>query len=443
MAQALHLLSPKGFRAAGVYAGIKSKNAPDVGLLICDRLAAATALFTTNPVFAASIKVGRQHIRAGKLRGVVVNAGNANACTGKQGERDALRMCAIAASVARCKPAEILPSSTGIIGHLLPMEKLERGIAEAGQNLGSSLEHATLFSEAILTTDTKRKTAAAQIKIGRERVTIAGVCKGSGMIGPRMALGTSRANIVNASKARGFQSPGLSSAARRAHRAAGATGAPRIPAHATMLAYLTTDAKLPSSVLNTLMASATDASFNAVTVDDHTSTNDTAVLLASGLGPTIRSAKEIAAFSAALNEVCESLARQIAADGEGATKVVTITVRRCKSVGVARAIARSIANSPLVKCAMNGNDPNWGRIVSAAGLANVPFDPDRCTLTLQGTKVFRAGRPLAFDAAAVSRKLAADEVLVDLDCAAGAAEATVWTCDLSKEYVAINADYHT
>jgi glutamate N-acetyltransferase/amino-acid N-acetyltransferase len=449
MAQALHLLSPKGFRAAGVYAGIKSKNAPDVGLLICDRLAAATALFTTNPVFAAPIKVGRQHIRAGKLRGVVVNAGNANACTGKQGERDALRMCAIAASVAGCKPAEILPSSTGIIGHLLPMEKLERGIAEAGQNLGSSAEHATLFSDAILTTDTKRKTAAIQIKIGRERVTIAGVCKGSGMIGPRMALSTWSANSVNASKSPGSHSPGLSSASRRAPRATGASGArgasraSRIPAHATMLAYLTTDANLPSSGLDKMMASATDVSFNAVTVDDHTSTNDTAVLLASGLGPTIRSARDLSAFSAALNEVCESLARQIAADGEGATKVVTITVRRCKSAAVARAVARAVANSPLVKCAMNGNDPNWGRIVSAAGLAGVPFDPDRCTLTLQGTKVFRAGRPLSFDAAAVSRKLAANEVLVDLDCAAGATEATVWTCDLSKEYVAINADYHT
>ncbi len=403
----LHLLSPRGFRAAGVYAGIKSKHSPDVALLICDRLATAAAVFTTNPVFAAPIKIGREHIKSNQLRGVVVNAGNANACTGAQGDRDARRMCQIAASVAGCKPTQILPSSTGIIGHLLPMEKLERGIVEAGQYLGSSLEHANLFSDAILTTDTKRKTAATQIKIGRERLTVAGVCKGSGMIGPRMARGKSKAR------------------------------------HATMLAYLTTDAKLSPATLNTLLQSAADASFNAVTVDDHTSTNDTAVLLASGHGPAVRSAREMKLFAAALDEVCQSLAYQIAADGEGASKVVAITVRRCKTVAIARAIARAIANSPLVKTAMHGNDPNWGRIVSGAGLADVPFDPDRCTLTLQGTRVFRAGRPLAFDAAKLSRALDADEVRVDLDCSSGSSEATIWTCDLSKGYIAINADYHT
>ena len=204
MAQPLHLLSPRGFRAAGVYAGIKSKHAPDVALLICDRPATAAALFTTNPVFAAPVKIGREHVRGGKLRGVVVNAGNANACTGAQGERDALRMCDLAASVAGCNAGEILPSSTGIIGHPLPMEKLERGIVEAGQYLGSTLEHANLFSDAILTTDTKRKSAAAQIKIGRERVTIAGVCKGSGMIGPRLSLGAPR---TPGSPSRGFAKP--------------------------------------------------------------------------------------------------------------------------------------------------------------------------------------------------------------------------------------------
>ena len=212
---------------------------------------------------------------------------------------------------------------------------------------------------------------------------------------------------------------------------------------ATMLAYLTTDADLPAPLLGKLMQSATNASFNAVTIDDHTSTNDTAVLLASAYRTSIRSAREVKIFSDALNDVCRSLARQIAADGEGATKIVTITVRRCRSSDAARAIARAIANSPLVKCAMHGNDPNWGRIVSAAGLAGVPFDPDRCTLTLQGTQVFRGGVPLRFNAAAVSRALDAKEVLVDLDCHAGAADATVWTCDLSKQYVTINADYHT
>ena len=402
----LHLLSPAGFRAAGVYAGIKSKHQPDVGLLLCERAVPAAAVFTTNKVFAAPVKVGRAHVKAGKLRGVVVNAGNANACTGKQGERDALRMCEVAASIAKCKKTEILPSSTGIIGHLLPMKKLERGIVEAGQYLGSSLEHAQLFAAAILTTDLKRKAAATTVRIGRQTVTLAGVCKGSGMIGPRMSL----------------------------------AGAP----HATMLAYLTTDAALAPPLLRKLLAASSDASFNAVTVDDHTSTNDTAAILASGAsGAKVSSPKDVKVFAAALDEVCRSLAYQIAADGEGATKVVIVNVRNARTDAAATAMARAIANSPLVKCAMHGNDPNWGRIVSAAGLAGVPFDPDKCALTLQGTAVFRAGRPLTFDPNSVSEAMKAAEVKVDLDCRAGKGSATIWTCDLSKEYVTINADYHT
>ena len=339
-----------------------------------------------------------------------------------------------AGEVLECDAKQILPSSTGIIGHLLPMDKVELGIRGAAANLGRDVEHALHFADAILTTDLKRKAAyqycisghldegrevlravldragkaaAARMKIGRQTVTIAGVCKGSGMIGPRLAL------------------DGKS-------------------LHATMLAYLTTDAVVPAALLRKLLGAASEASFNAVTVDDHTSTNDTACILASGAsGAKIDSSAAVKRFTAALNEVCQSLAYQIAADGEGATKVVTITVRNARDDVSARAIARAIANSPLVKCAMNGNDPNWGRIVSAAGLAGVPFNPDRSALTLQGTVVFRAGQPLKFDAEKVSRSLAAPEVKVILDCRLGKAEATCWTCDLSKDYVTINADYHT
>jgi glutamate N-acetyltransferase / amino-acid N-acetyltransferase len=430
----LHLLSPAGFRASGVYAGIKSKQAPDIALLIADEIATAAAVFTTNPVFAAPVKIGRANVRGGKLRGVVVNAGNANACTGKQGERDALRMCELAAKVAGARPQEILPSSTGIIGHLLPMEKLERGIVEAGEYLGSSREHALLFADAILTTDLKRKSAAVRFKVGREKVTLAGVCKGSGMIGPRMALEGPGVDL--GLKPRAWQAPRGSRSGSRGRASRGK--------HATMLAYLTTDAQIAAPVLRKLLAAATEQSFNAVTVDDHMSTNDTACLLASGAsGVSIARGTALKKFGDALDEVCRALAYQIAADGEGATKVVTITVRRAKSQAIAEKIARAIANSPLVKCAMHGNDPNWGRIVSGAGLAGVPFDPDRATLKLQGTVVFRAGRPLTFDAGRVSESLAAAEVDVDLDCNAGSAAATVWTCDLSKEYVTINADYHT
>jgi glutamate N-acetyltransferase/amino-acid N-acetyltransferase len=402
----LHLLSPRGFVASGIYAGIKTRQTPDVGLLFCSHPATAAAVFTTNKVFAAPVKVGREHVAGGKLRGVVLNSGNANACTGKQGEKDARRMCELAAAVAKngCKAADILPSSTGIIGHMLPMDKVERGIIECGLHLGDSHEHALLFADAIMTTDTRRKAAATTLKIGRETVTLAGICKGAGMIGPRMSA----------------------------------------TPHATMLAYLTTDAQVAAPLLRKLMQHAADASFNAVTIDDHTSTNDTAVLLASGLsGVKIAGPKATNAFADALDEVCQSLAYQIAADGEGATKVVTITVRQARSPRDAQLMARAIANSPLVKCAMNGNDPNWGRIVSAAGLCGAAFDPAKATLNLQGTTVFKNGTPLEFDAAAVSESLKAPEVKVDLACRLGKAEATVWTCDLSKDYVMINADYHT
>ncbi len=398
----LHLLSPKGFKAGAVHAGIKSKKTPDVGLLVCDRLATAAAVFTTNKVFAAPVKIGRENIAGGKLRAVVVNAGNANACTGRQGEKDARSMCTLAAAAIGCDAGDVLPSSTGIIGHLLPMDKVKAGISGAFTNLGDSEAHAHQFAAAILTTDLKRKSAAVRIKVGREFVTLAGVCKGSGMIGPRMG-----------------------------------------PPHATMLAYLTTDARLPARVLQKHLNAASDASFNAVTVDDHTSTNDTAAILASGMGPAIDSPRALATFAAALDDVCQSLAYQIAADGEGATKVVKIVVTGAYSLSDARAIARAIANSPLVKCAMHGNDPNWGRIVSAAGLCGAAFDPDRAVLKLQGITVFRHGTPMKFDAAKASKSLAAAEVIVDLTCGLGKHAATVWTCDLSKEYVTINAEYHT
>ena len=211
-----------------------------------------------------------------------------------------------------------------------------------------------------------------------------------------------------------------------------------------MLAYLTTDAAVPAAVLRKLMGAAADGSFNAVTIDDHTSTNDTAALFASGAsGAKVDSPRAEKTFADALNEVCQSLAYQIAADGEGATKVVVVTVKGAASESDARAMARAIANSPLVKCAMHGNDPNWGRIVSAAGLAGVPFDPDKATLTLQGTPVFRNGQPVPFDAAKLSAALGDKEVRAELACRLGRSDATCWTCDLSKDYVTINADYHT
>jgi glutamate N-acetyltransferase/amino-acid N-acetyltransferase len=300
-----------------------------------------------------------------------------------------------------CDATQILPSSTGIIGHHLPMEKVQSGIAQAAKKLGNSPSHARQFSDAILTTDLRRKAAATRFRFRGEWITIAGVCKGSGMIGPRLAP------------------------------------------HATMLAYLTTDAKIPIAQLRKILAGTAEVSFNAVTIDDQTSTNDTAVVLASGLGAAVDSQASIKSFTAAMKEVCQTLAFKIAEDGEGATKVVEIKVRGAKTQADANLIARAIANSPLVKCAMNGNDPNWGRIFVAAGLSGAAFDADRAELSLQNSTVFKSGRPMPFNAPAVSRSLAAKKVVVDLNCRLGKSSVTVWTCDLSKDYVTINADYHT
>jgi glutamate N-acetyltransferase/amino-acid N-acetyltransferase len=397
----LHLLSPRGFKAGAAEAGLKSTPAPDVAILVCDVPASAAAVFTTNKVLAAPIKIGREHVAGGKLRGIVVNSGNANACTGRRGETDAHEMCRLAAGEIGCDPGEILPSSTGIIGQHLPMDKIRFGIAQSAKDLGDSPGHARRFCDAILTTDTRRKAAAARFRFRRQWVTVAGVCKGSGMIGPRLAP------------------------------------------HATMLAYLTTDAKISPIILRRILADTAELSFNAVTVDDQTSTNDTAAILASGLGAGIESGRGIKSFAAAMKEVCQALAFKIAEDGEGATKVVEIHVRGAKTQADANLMARAVANSPLVKCAMNGNDPNWGRIVVAAGLCGAAFDPDRAELSLQNTIVFKSGRPMPFSAPAVSRSLAAKKVVVDLNCRLGKSSATVWTCDLSKDYVTINADYHT
>jgi len=403
----LHLLSPAGFRAGAVAAKIKTSGKLDVGILAADKLATAAAIFTTNRVIAAPVKVGRENIAAGRLRAIVVNSGNANACTGKQGEIDARQMCALAAKELDCPANQVLPSSTGIIGHLMPMDKIRAGIAAASSALGKSSEHALQFADAILTTDLVRKSAAAQFKVGKETITLAGVCKGSGMIGPRLALPASA------------------------------------PKHATMLAYLTIDAQIPAPTLRKLLMASADVSFNAVTVDDHSSTNDTLAILASGVSGKIDSPGDLAKLRDALNDVCQSLAYQIAADGEGATKVVRIDVRGAASLADAQAMARAIANSPLVKCAFHGNDPNWGRIVSAAGMCGAKFDADKATLKLQGTVVFRSGTPAKFDTEAVSKSLATKFAAAELTCRLGKHDATVWTCDLSREYITINADYHT
>ena len=392
-----HLLTPAGFAAAGVAAGMKRSGKPDVGLLVADAPAACAAAFTRNRVVSPSIPVGRDHAASGVLRAIVVNSGNANACTGPRGEADASETCRAAAELLGCDPAQVLPSSTGIIGRHLDMPRLLAGLRDARSQLGTTRGHANAFARAILTTDLVTKTAATRVG----HCTVAGVCKGSGMIGPML-------------------------------------GVPQ----ATMLAYVTTDADLPPDTLRRCLSRAAERTFNRTTVDGHASTNDTALVLASG-----RVAVGESDFEKALTEVCDALAYQIASDGEGATKAVVVRVTNGATEAEAAALARAVADSPLVKCALHGNDPNWGRIVSIAGMAaardGLGFDPDACRLSICDVPVFADAGPLAFDAAALSESMGAKRIELLLDAAAGVESAHVYTCDLSREYISINADYHT
>ena len=405
----LHILSPRGFSAAGVSCGIKRKaGALDLGLLVADQPAAAAAVFTTNKVVAAPVILGREAIAAGRLRGVVVNSGNANACTGEQGLTDAREMARLASAAtghagrAGDANGDFLVSSTGVIGHLLPMDKLRAGIADAASKLDRGADAAAAFARAIMTTDLVPKVAGLRVDIGGVTVTVAGCCKGSGMIAPNMA---------------------------------------------TMLAYLTTDARIGSAALGSALRSAADVSFNAITVDGHTSTNDTLLALASGACDATEEIAEgssaYAQFSAALTAVCQNLARQIIADGEGATRVVEVIVEGAASESDARLAAMAVANSPLVKTAVHGGDPNWGRVVSAVGYSGAKCDMDKLQHWVGEELVFDAGTPTKFNLAQVQQHMQGKHIILRVALAQGRACFTAWTCDLSREYITINADYHT
>ncbi len=395
--------APQGFLAAGVRCGIKQADAMDLGLIACVCPAVAAAIFTTNRVFAAPVALGRAILPKGRgqLEAVVVNSGNANACTGAKGLRDARRMAALTAQATVCPVESVLVSSTGIIGRPLPMERVERGIIMAAAGLGDSPDHGHAFARAIMTTDTRPKEAFATLKIGRARVCVAGCTKGAGMIAPNMA---------------------------------------------TMLAYVTTDAAVSPALLHAALAGAAADTFNAISVDGHTSTNDTLAVLASGLAdhPPIRTrGADFRKFADALGEVCRALADAIVRDGEGATKLVRVTVSGAASPADARRAARAIADSPLAKCALHGADPNWGRFTSAAGYSGARCDPAKMRCAVGGVTIFRGGQPARHDVKKVARLMAADTVDVTVVLGIGKSAVTITTCDLSKEYVTINADYHT
>lgn len=395
----LTITSAQGFRAGTAACGIKQSGKADVGILVADSPCTAAAVFTSNRFCGAPIVVGREHVRRGRLRAIVVNSGCSNVATGERGIADARAMCAHFAAAIGARPTEVLPSSTGVIGEFLPMAKVRAGIDAAAAVLSASARAGRAFAEAIMTTDTRVKLAGERFRVGRTTVTVAGCCKGSGMIAPNMA---------------------------------------------TMLGYLTTDAGLAPAQLRRLLKAAVEPTFNRVTVDECESTSDTVAMLASGLACAVTGGTAEARFAAGLRAVCESLAYQIAADGEGATRVLEVAVRGARSPRDAHAAARAIAVSPLVKTAVHGGDPNWGRIVQALGQTRVSYQPEDVVVRLGGTVLFRKGAPApGLDRRAVAKLMKAKHVAIEVDLGAGRAADRVLTCDLSREYVTINADYHT
>jgi len=405
---------PKGFLFSGVRCGLKNKR-NDVGLILSDRPARAAGVLTTNHVRAASVDYTRRALEPGVLRAVVVNSGNANCCTGEQGERDTARMAELAAEVVGIQPDEIAVAQTGVIGHLLDMAKVERGIREAGTKLGDDPRP---YMDAILTTDLVEKWAYLCLGEGGEPVTEVSSFAAGMAATPNSVPSSAKASVYGVAKGSGMIAPNM----------------------ATMLGFVVTDLDVEGIDLQAVLKRVADRSFNCMTVDGDTSTNDMLLVLAngaSGVKPTE------AQLERALYEVCVSLAKQIARDGEGATKLVEV---RVKGTSDPIRIARTIGESPLVKTAMFGCDPNWGRILMAAGRAGVPFTTAdvRLALLVDGEEyvLFEDDGPASFDPKRVSSALKSDYVVIDFDLGEGEA-ATVYTCDFGYGYVRINAEYHT
>ncbi|MBV8282112.1 MAG: bifunctional glutamate N-acetyltransferase/amino-acid acetyltransferase ArgJ [Candidatus Eremiobacteraeota bacterium] len=394
---------PRGFRFSATACGLKKTGALDLALLSSDVPASAAAVFTRNLVVAAPVTVSKAHLRAskGRMRAVIVNAGNANCATGEAGYDASVRTVEETARRLRCHPQEVFVCSTGVIGVRLPVEKLIRALPGIVQNRRPSARSFAELSLAICTTDTRPKTASGSFKMAGKRVHLVGCAKGAGMIHPNMA---------------------------------------------TTLAFVVTDANIAPSLLQKTLRDVTGRTFNSISIDGDTSTNDTLLVLANGeSGAPVIKANTSAhrAFQKALEEVCHSLAVQIVADGEGAQRVIEIEVRHAKTEAAAHRIAQTIATSPLVKTAFAGGDPNWGRIYAAAGRAGVKFDPARVDIHMAGIPVLRRGQPVAFNERAASNRLLEKRVQLVVDLHAGRLSGRFWTCDFTAEYVRINASYRT
>jgi glutamate N-acetyltransferase/amino-acid N-acetyltransferase len=396
-------LIPKGFRFGAARAGLKQSGRTDFALIVADAAASAAAAFTANRVTAAPLMVDKEHLRAAgsRVRVVAINAGNANCAAGQAGLDAARATCAAAAETFGCAAEEVFPSSTGIIGVPLPAGKLIAALPGLAASLGRESDHFQQVAQAILTTDTVEKTAFARIEIDGKEVRIAGLCKGSGMIHPQL-----------------------------------------VP-HATMLVYILTDAAMEPPALDRYLRQAIETSFNRISVDGDTSTNDTVLLLASGAsGAAV--GEENTEFAAALTQVCTSLARQVVADGEGITHVVELRIEGAATDGDALRVAKAIAHSPLVKTAWAGCDPNWGRLMAAIGYSGAGVDPERIDIWFGQLRICRDGaRAAEFDEAAAHAYLQQPEFSITIQLNQGAGSCVFWTTDLTHEYIRINADYST
>jgi glutamate N-acetyltransferase/amino-acid N-acetyltransferase len=392
---------PRGYRLAGVHCGIKKNPQKlDLALIVSDLPAAAAGVYTQNLVFAAPVALDRRRTPGQGIRAVVVNSGNANACTGERGDHDARRMAELAAAACAGDPECALVMSTGIIGEFLPMEKIAAGIRDAAARLGADETALLGAARGMLTTDTVHKIAGRTLELSGRTVRLLGMAKGAAMIGPRMA---------------------------------------------TMLSVVLTDAALAPADAQRLLSATVADSFNCISVDGHMSTNDTVLLLANGAaGSEPLQGPVLDEFARELDEVCVELAKAIVADGEGATHLVTIDVAGCATPSAARQIAKTVAESALVKTAIAGADPNWGRIVSAAGYAGVPFQPTGVSLRVNGVLLYERGQPATFDRASVSRLIRENrDTSIELLFGEGTARTRFWTTDLTAEYIRLNADYTT
>jgi len=395
------ITAPKGFLSVGARCGIKKSGKADLGLIVCPTGAKAAAVFTTNKITSAAVQMSKEHIKSASISAVVVNSGNANTCTGQAGIKNAIKMCSETAKQIEENPHSVLVASTGVIGKQLPIKKIIAGISKAADELSATAAAGLDFAKAIMTTDTKPKQAVRRLEISGRKITIAGAVKGAGMIAPNMA---------------------------------------------TMLCFITTDAAIKKSLLARALRNAVDDSFNKLTVDGHQSTNDTAIILASGLAgnpPIVSQCPRYKRFAKVLAELCEDLVKQMALDAEGATRFFKVVVRGAATKADAAKAARAVADYPLYKCAVRGGDPNWGRIICAVGSSGVRSNPGKLSCKLGDITVCKNGTAKKFDAKKASRIVSQAEHTITVDLGVGKGSDFCYGCDLSTEYVRINAEYHT